>query len=34
LLLEKWKILEEWTHDELVKLNGKYKRMLDLQSWF
>lgn len=34
LLFEQWKILEEWTHDELVKLNGKYKKMLDLQSWF
>jgi len=34
LLFEQGKILEEWTHDELVKLNGKYKKMLDLQSWF
>lgn len=34
LLLEQGKILEEWTHKELVKMNGKYKRMLDLQSWF
>jgi len=34
LLFEQWKILEEWTHDELVKLNGKYKKMLDLQSGF
>jgi len=28
------KILEEWTHDELVQLNWKYKKMLDLQSGF
>lgn len=34
LLIEQWKVLEEWTHDELVQLNGKYKKMLDLQSWF
>jgi len=34
LLFEQGKILEEWTHDELVKLNGKYKKMLDLQSGF
>jgi len=32
--LESAKILEEWTHDELVTLNGKYKKMLDLQSGF
>ncbi len=34
LLFEHGKVLEEWTHDELVKLNGKYKKMLDLQSGF
>jgi ABC-type multidrug transport system fused ATPase/permease subunit len=27
-------ILEKWTHIELVKKDGKYKKMLDLQSWF
>ena len=32
--LEKWKIIEEWTHKELIKLNWKYKKMLDLQSGF
>ena len=32
--LEKWKIIEEWSHKELIKLNWKYKKMLDLQSWF
>lgn len=34
LLFEEGKILEEGTHNELVTLNGKYKKMLDLQSWF
>lgn len=34
LMLEHGNIIEEWTHDELVNLNGKYKKMLDLQSWF
>jgi len=32
--LETANILEEGIHDELVKLNGKYKKMLDLQSGF
>lgn len=31
---EQGNIVEEGTHNELIKLNGKYKRMLDLQSWF
>jgi ABC-type multidrug transport system fused ATPase/permease subunit len=34
ILLENWKIKERWTHDELVKLNWQYKKMLDLQTWF
>jgi ABC-type multidrug transport system fused ATPase/permease subunit len=34
LLFENWEILESWTHRELIKINGKYKRMLDLQSGF
>lgn len=34
IFIEQWKIIEEWTHQELVKLGGKYKKMLDLQSWF
>ncbi len=34
LLFEQGQILEEWTHDELVKLWWKYKKMLDLQSGF
>lgn len=28
------KVIESGTHHELIKLDGKYKRMLDLQSWF
>ncbi len=34
LLFENWAIIESWTHRELIKLNWKYKRMLDLQSGF
>ncbi|AHB41843.1 Lipid A export ATP-binding/permease protein MsbA [candidate division SR1 bacterium RAAC1_SR1_1] len=34
IFLEQGKIIEEGTHNELVKLGGKYKRMLDLQSGF
>lgn len=34
IYIEDWKIIEDWTHSELVKLNGKYKKMLDLQSGF
>lgn len=34
LLFEKWKIIESWNHQELIKYWWKYKRMLDLQSWF
>lgn len=32
--LEQGKVVEEGTHAQLIKLNGKYKRMLDLQSGF
>jgi ABC-type multidrug transport system fused ATPase/permease subunit len=34
LLVEQGKIIEDGTHDELVKLWWKYKKMLDLQSGF
>lgn len=34
LLFEQGKIIEEGTHKELVNLNGKYKKMLELQSGF
>ena len=32
LLFEQGKLIEEGTHSQLVKLNGQYKKMLDLQS--
>nr|MDD3720603.1 ABC transporter ATP-binding protein [Candidatus Gracilibacteria bacterium] len=34
IYIEDGKIIEDGTHSELVKLNGKYKKMLDLQSGF
>ena len=34
LLLDQGKVVEEGTHDQLVALDGKYKKMLDLQSGF
>ena len=34
LLFENWKIIEDWTHQSLIKKNWKYKKMLDLQSGF
>ncbi len=34
ILLENWKIIEDWNHKSLIKLNWQYKKMLDLQSWF
>jgi len=34
LLFESGKVVETGTHEELIKLNGKYKKMLDLQSGF
>ena len=34
LLFENWKVVEDWTHQTLIKKNWKYKRMLDLQSGF
>lgn len=33
-VIEKWKIIESWNHDSLVKLWWHYKEMLDLQSAF
>lgn len=32
IVLEKWKIIERWTHKQLLKLWGKYAGMVDLQS--
>lgn len=34
LLFENWKIIEDWTHQSLIRKNWKYKKMLDLQSGF
>lgn len=34
LVLENGKIIEDGKHDELVKKDGKYAKMLELQSWF
>ncbi|NDK08701.1 ATP-binding cassette domain-containing protein [Candidatus Gracilibacteria bacterium] len=34
IYIENGKIIEDGTHSELVKLGGKYKKMLDLQSGF
>ncbi len=34
LYIEWWKVIEDGTHTSLIKKNGKYKKMLDLQSWF
>ena len=34
LLFENWKVVEDWTHQSLIRKNWKYKKMLDLQSWF
>lgn len=34
ILIENWKIIERWTHRELVAKKWIYKNMLDLQSGF
>jgi len=34
LLFENGKVVEDWTHQSLIKKDWKYKRMLDLQSGF
>ncbi len=34
LVLENWKILEDWNHESLVKKEWKYAKMLELQSGF
>ena len=34
LLFEDGKIIEDWTHQSLIRKNWKYKKMLDLQSGF
>jgi len=32
--IENWKIIEEWNHNELLKLKWNYYKMIELQSWF
>jgi len=34
IVLEKWEIIERWTHAELVEAEGFYSQMLELQSGF
>ena len=34
LLFEDWKVIEDWNHQSLIRKNWRYKKMLDLQSWF
>ena len=34
IVIKEGKILERWTHQQLIKLNGEYKQMLDLQTSF
>ncbi len=34
ILLEDWKIVERWKHNELVKMKWVYNKMLELQSGF
>jgi len=34
ILLDNGKVMERWTHTELVNLWGQYAKMLELQSWF
>lgn len=33
VVLDKWKIIEMWKHQELINQNWYYKQMLDFQSW-
>jgi len=32
--IENWKIIEEWNHNELLKMKWNYYKMIELQSWF
>jgi len=34
IVIKEGKIYERWTHTQLIKLNGEYKQMLDLQTSF
>ena len=33
VVLDKWKIAEMWTHDELISKWWEYKKLWDIQSW-
>lgn len=33
-VMENGKIVEQWNHTDLIKQNGTYNKMLELQSWF
>lgn len=34
IVFDEWKIIERWTHEDLIKKGWYYKKMLDLQSGF
>ena len=34
IVIKEGRIFERWTHQQLIKLNGEYKQMLDLQTSF
>ncbi len=34
VVLEKWKIIEQWTHEKLAEAWWMYAKMIELQSWF
>lgn len=35
IVMENWKVIEEWTHKELLmKKSWTYKRLRDIQSWY
>lgn len=33
VVLEKWKVIEIWTHNELIESGGVYSNLVDLQRW-
>jgi subfamily B ATP-binding cassette protein MsbA len=33
IVLEKWKIIETWTHSELIAKKWVYSKLVDLQRW-
>lgn len=34
IVFEWWRVIERWNHNDLIKLNWYYKKMIDLQSGF